>query len=140
MMTKQEEVSLREYIDTRIKALEDRFVAIDRSTDLAAAAVMARLESMNEFRTQLNSQASHFVTRSEIDSKMDAANAVHAEYDRRIQLLEQNKLNTSAHDVLEKRIQTLEQSISNIQGRMLATGVGFTVVATIISIALHFIK
>ncbi len=79
-MTKQEEVSLREYIDTRIKALEDRFIAIDRSTDLAAAAVMARLESMNEFRTQLNSQASHFVTRSEIDSKMDAANAVHAEY------------------------------------------------------------
>lgn len=47
-------VSIRDYVDVRIAALEQRFTAIDRSTDLATAAaertriaVEARLESID---------------------------------------------------------------------------------------------
>jgi polyhydroxyalkanoate synthesis regulator phasin len=66
-MTKDEAVSLRDYIDTRIKAVEDRFASVERSTDIAANTVDKRLENMNEFRSQLNEQASHFITRTEHD-------------------------------------------------------------------------
>ena len=52
-------VSLKEYFDTRLGAVE-------RATDLAAHTLEKRLESMNEFRSTLKDQASKFVTRDEL--------------------------------------------------------------------------
>lgn len=53
-MTNEEMVSIRDYVDVRIAALEQRFASLDRSTDLAAAvaertraAVEGRLESID---------------------------------------------------------------------------------------------
>jgi hypothetical protein len=139
-MTRAEMVTLRDYIDTRFSELDKRFEGIDRAVDLAQAGVNQRLEGMNEFREQLRSQAATFVTSTEIEAKMNTANATHAEQDRRLQLLEQNKLNVTAHDTLEKRIQVLEQNIANLEGRFWAISVGFGVVTLAINIALHFIK
>jgi len=139
-MTKDEAITLREYIDTRIDALEKRFTDINRATDLAAKAIEQRLEGMNEFREQLRSQAGTFVTQIEIDAKMIAAEATHHEYERRIQALEQNKLNIGAHDLLERRIQLLEKALANLEGRFWAVSVGVGVATLAINIALHFIK
>ena len=117
-----ESITLREYIDARFEALKEstrlaheaeveraaaykvqteliataidrRFAAVDRSTELAAAAVEKRLESMNEFRAQLNTQASSFVTRTEIEDKIAAGRITQETYERRIQAIEQNKAN-----------------------------------------------
>ena len=52
-------VSLREYFDTRLDAVE-------RATDLAAHTLEKRLEGMNEFRSTLKDQAAKFVTRDEL--------------------------------------------------------------------------
>ena len=53
-MTNEEMVSIRDYVDVRIEALEQRFASAERSTDLAAAiaertrlAVEGRLESID---------------------------------------------------------------------------------------------
>ena len=140
IMTKDEAVSLREYIDTRIDALEKRFTDINRATDLAAKSVEQRLEIMNAFREQLREQTNTFVTQIEIDAKMVTADAVHHEYDRRLQALEQNKLNVSSHDLLERRIQVLETTLANLEGRFWAFSVGVGVATLAINIALHFIK
>lgn len=161
-MTKEEAVSLREYLDTRIAEIEKRekasgeatearfqavdrstalaFAALDKATALAASAVEKRLESMNEFRQQLNDQASHFVTRVEIDDKMNAATATHGEYDRRLQMLEQKKLDVTVHEALDMRLQAVEQATANIQGRMVAIGASIGAFTVLIEVALHFLK
>ena len=164
----EEQVPLKEHMDTRISALydtinqerqagieralatraqselvasaiEQRFQDIKESTALAASAVEKRLEGMNEFRAQLNTQASFFVTRSEIEDKVAAGRVLQDTFEKRVQTIEQNKLNVSAHDALEQRMQKVEQAHANIEGRIWAIGVGFTVLTTIISLGLHFI-
>ena len=63
-MTASEVVTLKEYIETRMAALE-------KATCLAAEALERRLESMNEFREALKNQSGTFVTRSELDAVKD---------------------------------------------------------------------
>lgn len=108
----QERISMRDYVDMR-------FTNIERATDLASNAVDKRLEGMNEFREQLNKQAALFVTRSELEDKLKAESILNR--------------------ALEARISLLENTISNLQGRFWAIGVGFTIFSTIIGIALHFL-
>ena len=57
------EVSLREYLESRI-------VAVEKAIDVASEAMLLRLESMNEFRSTLKDQAGHFVTRDELETKL----------------------------------------------------------------------
>lgn len=56
--THQDGVSLKCYFDTKLEAIKT-------ATDLARDSMEKRLESMNEFRAQLNSQAGTFITRTE---------------------------------------------------------------------------
>jgi hypothetical protein len=51
-------ITLREYIDTRLEAIE-------KASELAAKLLDVRLESMNEFRNALKDQSGQFVMRSE---------------------------------------------------------------------------
>jgi hypothetical protein len=144
-----DEITLRDYVDTRFAALQEsvrlvseqnviradalrvqsevvahfidsRFSAITDATALAATGVEKRLESMNEFRTQLNQQAGTFVTRLEIEDKIQAGN--------------------TTREVLVQRIETLEKINANLQGRFWAFSVGVTILSAGIGIALHFIK
>jgi predicted phage gp36 major capsid-like protein len=85
-MTSDDVVSLKEYINTLVCHLrkelitridsnkelaEQRFRAIEVSTKEAKGDMSQRLESMNEFRTQLKEQASHFITRIEYDKMIE---------------------------------------------------------------------
>lgn len=47
------------------------FANSERANDLAADSINYRLEGMNEFRKQLEDQASHFITRHDLE-QMDA--------------------------------------------------------------------
>ena len=56
-----EEVSIKEYFDARINALE-------KATTVAANSLEKRLEGMNEFRSQLKDQQSTLMPRTEFNS------------------------------------------------------------------------
>jgi hypothetical protein len=64
-------LNLREYVDARIEELEKRILAKLHATNDAVSKserlLDVRLASMNEFRSQLTSQAGTFITRSELD-------------------------------------------------------------------------
>lgn len=88
-MTAPDDVSLREYIDTRIGAVEGRIDRLEdhwaqrgaihetahsrehalteEAIDRAREAMEKRLDGMNEFRGQLSDQAARFVARAEFD-------------------------------------------------------------------------
>lgn len=58
-------VSIEKYVDTLIAEVKE-------SVKTAYASMEKRLESMNEFRDTLKDQASRFITRSEMESKIDS--------------------------------------------------------------------
>lgn len=127
-------VSLRDYVDMRIndlqkqlemhiaaiqQQLDRRIVDANHATDLARQQMDKRLEGMNEFRQQLSEQANKFITREEVQAKQDAY----------IPAINEN----------QRRLSILETTQANMQGRMWAIGVGFTIITVAINIALHFI-
>jgi len=57
------------------KAYNLMFESVEQATELARTQMEARLEGMNEFREQLKDQASKFVTREELESKVSLLNA-----------------------------------------------------------------
>ena len=57
-MTLDEQITLKEYFEVRVTALE-------KATTLAAEQMDKRLEGMNEFRGQLKDQGATFLTRNE---------------------------------------------------------------------------
>ena len=56
-------VELKEYTDVRIKALEDAVALARENLDI-------RLERMNEFRDQINSERSSYATKDNIDLRI----------------------------------------------------------------------
>ncbi len=60
-MTEREVVTMRDYIDTKIEALE-------KATTLAKETMERRLEGMNEFRDALKDQNTTFITRAEYEN------------------------------------------------------------------------
>jgi len=57
-------VTLKEYIESRISAIE-------KAIQIANEGMQVRLAGMNEFRDTLKDQASRFITRDEVDIKLD---------------------------------------------------------------------
>lgn len=60
MSDRQEHISLRDYFEVRIAALE-------KAVQVAKVEMDRRLDGMNEFREQLNTQANKFLTRTEYE-------------------------------------------------------------------------
>lgn len=60
--TYRDGVSLREYLESRISAIE-------KASDLAAKLLDVRLESMNEFRAAMKDQSSQFINRNEYEAR-----------------------------------------------------------------------
>src|SRR3989304_5414015 len=56
-------VTLREYLESRIQAVE-------RGIEVANRSMQERLSGMNEFRDTLKDQAARFVTRDELETKL----------------------------------------------------------------------
>lgn len=79
-MDTQEAVSLKEYFDDKFTAsdkalilafesLKIRLESIDKATEVARQGTEKRLDSINELRQQLASQAGTFVTKESCDAK-----------------------------------------------------------------------
>ena len=68
-MTDQDNINLKEYINSKIidmeKLFETRITSLEKATIVAANLMEKRLESMNEFRQQLKDQSNTFITRNE---------------------------------------------------------------------------
>ena len=60
-------VSLKKYVDTR-------FTALEKSTETTAFQLDKRLDSMNEFREQLNTQTATFISRPEHEALVQRVN------------------------------------------------------------------
>ena len=136
----KETVTLREYIDVKISAL-------DRATVLAAQQMERRLEGMNEFRTQLKDQAAGFVSKDElnrvelgivdlretrssstailnnVEHRMETLNALRGEVLKDREMYLDKALYSQMHQALMDRVTKLESQ----QARM--TGVGVAMVA-----------
>jgi predicted nucleotide-binding protein (sugar kinase/HSP70/actin superfamily) len=67
----KDRISIEKYFDLKIKDLEkvfnERIYAIKSATDKAETVLNLRLETMNEFRNQLNSERAQYVTRNTLD-------------------------------------------------------------------------
>ena len=62
--TRGDYVSLRDHMESRIEAVE-------KSIEVADKTMQSRLATMNEFREALRDQAGKFITREEMNAKID---------------------------------------------------------------------
>ena len=93
-MTEHEEkcspamVSLREYVDIRLEAVQGAFdarlAAMEGARSFAYAAMEKRLEGMNEIRSALRDQGATFATRNELAS-------IKNKYDEDIRMLRESR-------------------------------------------------
>jgi hypothetical protein len=107
-------VTLKEYVDWRFISVEHYASQLERNFD-------QRLKDMEKAADQANEAAD---VRPEMNAKFDAEGA--------------------ARNTLSNRIGGLETMAANLQGRIWAVGVGFTVfataISTIVAVVLHFLK
>lgn len=117
-----DEISIRDYIDLRIKNVEDKINSLsiyltqhfelnEKAIKKAEEDMTVRLEGMNEFRSQINSERSNYVTR---------------------ELLEKDKETT------DTRLKLLEKANAFSAGKMWVVMAGFAIVPTIISLIAIF--
>jgi hypothetical protein len=112
-------------IDEMDKRLTLHLNAMREARDKAEAGVNARLERMNEFRQQLDRQATTFATVAEMNSRLD-------------RMLESIRL---VERGLADRVDTLEKFKDNYEGRFWALGVGLSALVVVLSILarlMHF--
>ena len=125
----ENDISLREYFDTKIRALE-------KATEIAASGMDKRLEGMNEFRNQLKDQTFTFITRNEILTIINRMND-----DLKI-LREQNSelFTRKEHQTyLEKTdsdIRLLRESKANLEGKASQTSVNISLAIAVMSVIL----
>lgn len=90
---------------------------------VAEANIERRLTDMNELREQIGTERGLYMTRTEIDSRINAATA---EY----HALAQRNLD---------RIARLELAASNLTGRLWAAGVAVTFVMAVVGMAIRYL-
>jgi len=73
----------------------EKITALEKSIGVAKTELDRRLEGMNEFRRQLDKQASEFITKNEVNLRME-------KMDLRFNGIE-DKLNTLQNEISEKR-------------------------------------
>ncbi len=112
------EVTLKEYIDSRIKSLElqieslarfnsQHFELNEKAIQKAEEAMLVRLDNMNEFRAQINQERANYATKESV---------------------------AVTQKVVDKRLNGLEQANAFSAGKMWMVIAGFTVIPTIIAI------
>jgi len=102
----EDSISLREYIDLK-------YNDIKQSTELARNSMDKRLDGMNEFRETLKDQASRFITRTEIDSKME---------------------------VVYSNIKNLEISKATLEGKASQSSLTFTIIMSVLGLIIAIIS
>jgi uncharacterized coiled-coil protein SlyX len=118
------DVPLREYIESRINSLEDKIISQskyieqhfelnERAIKKAEEAMLVRLETMNEFRAQINKERTDYVTK---------------------EALAVCEKNTDA------RLKKLEMAGSFSAGRMWVVMAAFAAIPTILAIISLFVR
>ena len=97
----------RQIDDNRFSAVEDqlniKISSLEKATTVAAGLMDKRLESMNEFRTQLKDQAATFVPRSEYDNQQHRL-------DEDVRLLRETRASAEVSSaMLEKRLESMNE-------------------------------
>ncbi len=121
-MSASDDVSLRDYLETCLKSLEDKienqsefiaqhFELNEKAIKKAEEAMQIRLEGMNEFRSQINMERMNYLTR-------DNYSVIHEE--------------------LCKRVEKLETTNSFSAGKMWMVMAGFAAIPTILALLALF--
>lgn len=123
MATSQEVVSLRDYFDSRLAAIEQTqhvsVEALDRATNLATQQLERRLDLLNEFRAQSKDEQGRYAT-------IAGLTAIEKRLDEKIGALEQ-----ATH--------SLDNWRAEMEGRMYMFSVVVTVVNLLLGLGLRFV-
>ena len=129
------EVSLREYIEARLRELKRtidlKYQTTEKATLLATYALEKRLESMNEFREAMKDQAQKFLTKNEFDIR-------HRRMEEDIKMLEETRVTKSEADVchtsFEKDIKELTKAKDISEGKASSKSVIIAYIIAIVSL------
>ena len=153
-MTTSNEITLKEYFETRLKeqldgsnvkfiAAESQFnikiAALEKATIVAASSMEKRLEGMNEFRDQLRDQTGTFVTKPEYAQQVIRIN-------EDIKLLADIKsqfVGRQEHDSMLNKlnddIRILRESKANLEGKASQASVNVAMIIAVIGIILAIV-
>lgn len=117
------DVALREYLEGLLSAMEKQSTArwdaharehilLKEAIDAAHAVLEGRLEAMNEFRKQIQTERHEFIKKDEYDIRRDQ---------------------------LDKRINKLENDKSNLDGRFWMLGSVLTGLTILLPLLLHYL-
>lgn len=139
------EVSLREYLEAQIRAIQEQHAALEtvRLRELALArdvteqtrrAMDAKLLEMNELRRQLEGERALYVTRDMMDARIKGVeirvDANQTTFMARLETLERS---------LAARLDIVERYKSNLDGRFTVLGIVMIVLSTLIGWVMRFI-
>lgn len=126
-------------LQERVKALEARLTehqriqaremeADQKSVERTRQEMERRLSEMNEFRAQLSTERSAYVTRDILDARLSGL----------LERIEQNPVaNRGKIELLQGRVEQLERDRANLQGRFYSLGVGLSILVLVINWALR---
>jgi predicted RNase H-like nuclease (RuvC/YqgF family) len=139
-------VSLKEHFDTEHAALKEQMLAYkgsqEAALEVAKAELNRRLEGMNEFRAQLQSQAATFLTRERFDANLEKEVTEHKALSDKIDLRLPANLYYSEHNELAKKVESIatwkaEQEGANARANLISI---VAVIISAIGIVWHFVK
>lgn len=124
---------MREFVGTQMAIMEARLTSVDvlqkQSSDSSQRAIQKaeeqmnnRLQTMNQFREQLQHQAATFITNQHFEETIKAL----------------EKASGERKDALGIRLQAVEAIISNWQGRLVVLGAGWAILVIFISALVNY--
>jgi len=106
-------VPLKEHLESKIDSTNElltlRIDALENATQVAKSEMDHRLESMNEFRSQLKEQASQFITRTEHDTLIREI--------RTIQDQLPHMITRAEHAAVQEDVRILRESRAELAGK-----------------------
>jgi len=148
-------VSMRDYVDIRIAAVEDTIEAevkrvdqiqntqtnaVAEATRIATDALNKRLEGMNEFRAQMNDWAARFITREDVTSSTVNLGDRITKIETSIASSMSRQEISGQLTLLNNKSSEMETFRANIQGRMVIIGALAALFPILVEVLLHFIK
>jgi hypothetical protein len=142
-MTTPNDISLKEYFDTRLREQEAQFnikiAALEKATTIAAGQMEKRLEGQNEFRGQLKDQVTTLVSKAEYAPQL-------ARILEDIKTLSDTKaqfIGRPEHDGMLNKInddiRVLRESKATLEGRASQSSVNVAMIIAVIGIILSIV-
>jgi hypothetical protein len=120
-------VSLKHYFETILEQFQishrHEHELVSKSVESAEKALNVRLDSMNEFRAQIQSERNLYATREALDLKFDM----------------RDKTADLKANLIDTRIAELEKQINYMRGRQAAFAVGIILVFSAIEVVMRVV-